>query len=198
MLWSRGNADSTLRFLQTDRPVETRARLALVPRQRLSFALACGSWGSSPWRNCADLQQDERHWAGRPQGDPFERTTMSEQINVSGPMYRPSREDDLGLDTRTKRLLYLAGAGGLAIIVGIAAYSLLTRHSGATPCPFGRRIGPIRVKRRAGSSRPSGGQEAVGGDAHDDREPAGTREIKQPLRAVSKPRSSSREAVHGT
>jgi arginyl-tRNA synthetase len=30
MLWNRGKDDSTLRFLQVDRPVETRARLALV------------------------------------------------------------------------------------------------------------------------------------------------------------------------
>ncbi len=30
MLWSRGKDDSTLRFLRVDRPVETRARLALV------------------------------------------------------------------------------------------------------------------------------------------------------------------------
>jgi arginyl-tRNA synthetase len=30
MLWNRGRDDSTLRFLQTNRPVETRARLALV------------------------------------------------------------------------------------------------------------------------------------------------------------------------
>jgi arginyl-tRNA synthetase len=30
MLWNRGRDDSTLRFLQADRPVETRARLALV------------------------------------------------------------------------------------------------------------------------------------------------------------------------
>jgi len=72
---------------------------------------------------------------------------MSEQINVSGPMYRPSREDDLSLDTRTKRLLYLAGAGGLAIIVGIAAYSLLTRHSGGDTLPIVQADSrPIRVK----------------------------------------------------
>jgi arginyl-tRNA synthetase len=30
MLWNRGRDDSTLRFLQTGRPTETRARLALV------------------------------------------------------------------------------------------------------------------------------------------------------------------------
>jgi arginyl-tRNA synthetase len=30
MLWNRGKDDSTLRFLQADRPAETRARLALV------------------------------------------------------------------------------------------------------------------------------------------------------------------------
>jgi len=30
MLWNRGRDDTTLRFLQTDRPAETRARLALV------------------------------------------------------------------------------------------------------------------------------------------------------------------------
>jgi arginyl-tRNA synthetase len=30
MLWNRGRDDATLRFLQADRPAETRARLALV------------------------------------------------------------------------------------------------------------------------------------------------------------------------
>ena len=30
MLWKQGRGDSTLRFLQADRPAETRDRLALV------------------------------------------------------------------------------------------------------------------------------------------------------------------------
>jgi hypothetical protein len=50
--------------------------------------------------------------------------------HASGPMYRPSHNDDEGMDPGTRRLLYLAGFGGLAILVGIAAYSLTGRSSG--------------------------------------------------------------------
>ena len=66
---------------------------------------------------------------------------MSEQVNANGPtmgaqmgarmgpMYRPSHSDDQGIDQGTMRLLYLAGAGGLAILAGIAAYSLTGRST---------------------------------------------------------------------
>jgi hypothetical protein len=54
---------------------------------------------------------------------------MSEQVNANGPMYRPSRGDDQGIDPGTMRMLYLAGFGGLAILAGIAAYSLTGRSS---------------------------------------------------------------------
>jgi len=59
---------------------------------------------------------------------------MSEQVNVSGPMYRPSHGDDNGMDEGTKRILWLSGAGGLAILLGIAAYSLTGRsHPDVVP-----------------------------------------------------------------
>ena len=59
---------------------------------------------------------------------------MSEQVNANGPMYRPSRGDDQGIDAGTMRLLYLAGAGGLLILAGIAGYSLIG-HSGGDVLP---------------------------------------------------------------
>jgi hypothetical protein len=71
---------------------------------------------------------------------------MSEQINVSGPMYRPSRDDTQGIDAGTMRLLYLAGFGGVAILVGIAVYSL-TGHSRGDAVPIVQADQrPVRVK----------------------------------------------------
>jgi hypothetical protein len=71
---------------------------------------------------------------------------MSEQINVSGPMYRPSRDDTQGMDAGTMRLLYLAGCGGVAILVGIAVYSLAGRsHGDAVPIVQADQR-PVRVK----------------------------------------------------
>ena len=52
---------------------------------------------------------------------------MSEQVNDSGPMYRPSHDDSQGMDAGTMRMLYLAGFGGVAILVGVAVYSLTGR-----------------------------------------------------------------------
>ena len=63
-----------------------------------------------------------------------------------GPMYRPSHDDDAGIDAGTKRILYLMGAGGLAILVGIAGYSLMGRSgSGVVPVVQADQ-NPIRVK----------------------------------------------------
>jgi len=59
---------------------------------------------------------------------------MSEQVNANGPMYRPSRGDDQGIDSGTMRLLYLAGAGGLSILAAIAGYTLIG-HSGGDVLP---------------------------------------------------------------
>jgi len=59
---------------------------------------------------------------------------MSEQVNANGPMYRPSQGDEQGMDAGTMRLLYLAGAGGLLILAGIAGYSLIG-HSGGDVLP---------------------------------------------------------------
>jgi hypothetical protein len=59
---------------------------------------------------------------------------MSEQVNVSGPMYRPSQDDTRGMDAGTMRLLYLAGFGGVAILVGVAIYGL-TGHSHGDAVP---------------------------------------------------------------
>ena len=71
---------------------------------------------------------------------------MSEQINVSGPMYRPSRDDTQGMDAGTMRLLYLAGFGGVAILVGVAVYSL-TGHSHGDAVPIVQADArPVRVK----------------------------------------------------
>jgi hypothetical protein len=65
---------------------------------------------------------------------------------VSGPMYRPSRDDDAGIDAGTKRILYLMGAGGLAILVGIAGYSLTGRSGGGVVPVVQADQSPMRVK----------------------------------------------------
>ena len=48
MLWSRGNADSTLRFLQADHPAETRARLALVEATATTIRSGLAVLGVAP------------------------------------------------------------------------------------------------------------------------------------------------------
>jgi arginyl-tRNA synthetase len=48
MLWSRGNRDSTLRFLQADRPAETRARLALVAATAITIRSGLAVLGVTP------------------------------------------------------------------------------------------------------------------------------------------------------
>lgn len=58
---------------------------------------------------------------------------MSEQVHASGPMYRPSHDEDPGTDGKTMRLLAIMGGGGLAILAGIAAYSLTGRGGGDLP-----------------------------------------------------------------
>jgi hypothetical protein len=71
---------------------------------------------------------------------------MSDQVHASGPMYRPSRDDTLGIDAGTRRVLYLMGAGGLVILAGVAAYSFIG-HSGSGVVPVVQADqGPIRVK----------------------------------------------------
>jgi hypothetical protein len=71
---------------------------------------------------------------------------MSEQVNPSGPMYRPSRDDSIGVDAGTMRLLYLAGFGGLAILAGLAVY-ILAGHSHSDVVPVVQADQrPVRVK----------------------------------------------------
>ena len=48
MLWNRGKDDSTLRFLQADRPEETRARLALVAATAIVIRSGLGVMGVEP------------------------------------------------------------------------------------------------------------------------------------------------------
>jgi len=71
---------------------------------------------------------------------------MSEQIDVSGPMYRPSRDSDQGMERGTMRMLYLAGFGGVAIMAGIAIYSLTGRSGGDVLPVVQADQRPIRVK----------------------------------------------------
>jgi hypothetical protein len=71
---------------------------------------------------------------------------MSEQVNDSGPMYRPSHADGNGMDAGTMRLLWMAGAGGLAILVGIAVYSLTGRSSNNVVPVIQADSRPVRVK----------------------------------------------------
>jgi hypothetical protein len=61
-------------------------------------------------------------------------------------MYRPSRDDDQGIDVGTRRILYSMGAGGLVILVGIAIYTF-AGHSGGGVVPVVQADqGPLRVK----------------------------------------------------
>jgi arginyl-tRNA synthetase len=48
MLWNRGKDDSTLRFLQPDRPAETLARLALVAATAVVIRSGLGVMGVAP------------------------------------------------------------------------------------------------------------------------------------------------------
>ena len=48
MLWNRGRDDSTLRFLQADRPVETLARLALVAATAIVIRSGLAVLGVAP------------------------------------------------------------------------------------------------------------------------------------------------------
>ena len=48
MLWNRGKDDSTLRFLQADRPAETRARLALVAATAMVIRSGLAVMGVAP------------------------------------------------------------------------------------------------------------------------------------------------------
>ena len=71
---------------------------------------------------------------------------MSEQVNDSGPMYRPSHDDGKSMDPGTMRLLWMAGFGGLAILVGIAVYSLTGRSSSNVVPVVQADSRPVKVK----------------------------------------------------
>ncbi len=60
---------------------------------------------------------------------------MSEQVNDSGPIYRASHDEDQRMDAGTMRILVIMGLGGIAILGGIAAYSMSGRGNsgGAVP-----------------------------------------------------------------
>jgi len=71
---------------------------------------------------------------------------MSEQVNDSRPMYRPSHDDGIGVDAGTMRLLYLAGFGGLAMLAGLAVYILAGHSNGGIVPVVQADQRPIRVK----------------------------------------------------
>jgi hypothetical protein len=71
---------------------------------------------------------------------------MPEQVHVSGPMYRPSHDDYQGVDAGTKRILYLMGAGGLAILLGFGAYRVLGHSGGGVVPVIQAEQGPLRIK----------------------------------------------------
>jgi arginyl-tRNA synthetase len=48
MLWNRGKDDSTLRFLQAERPDDTRARLALVAATAVVIRSGLAVMGVTP------------------------------------------------------------------------------------------------------------------------------------------------------
>jgi hypothetical protein len=61
-------------------------------------------------------------------------------------MYRPSRDEGHGLDPGMVRLLYLGAFGGLAILVGVAAFTLAHRSGTDAPPVIQAVEGPVRVK----------------------------------------------------
>lgn len=71
---------------------------------------------------------------------------MPEQVHISGPMYRPSHDDYQGVDSGTKRILYLMGAGGLAILLGFGAYRVMGHAGGGVVPVIQAEQGPLRVK----------------------------------------------------
>ncbi|MGA3002298.1 MAG: SPOR domain-containing protein [Acetobacteraceae bacterium] len=71
---------------------------------------------------------------------------MPEQVHFSGPMYRPSHDDYHGVDAGTKRILYLMGAGGLAILLGFGAYRVIGHSGGGVVPVIQAEQGPLRVK----------------------------------------------------
>ena len=120
---------------------------------------------------------------------------MSEQINVSGPMYRPSRDTTEGVNAGTMRMLYLAGLGGVAILVGVAVYSLTGRsHGGAVPIVQAD-LRPIKVK----PENPGGmtvGPEAAQIDPNNSRLAPGTEEPNpRALMAINGPSKGAIQPV---
>jgi hypothetical protein len=76
---------------------------------------------------------------------------MSDQVQtagpeITGPMYRPSRDEEAGIDAGTKRILYMMGAGGFAILVAIAGYSLVGHSGGGVVPVIQADQNPLRVK----------------------------------------------------
>jgi len=71
---------------------------------------------------------------------------MSEQVNVSGPVSRLSRDDDHGMEPGMLRLLYFGAFGGLAILAGVAAYTFAHRSGTNAPPVIAAAEGPIRIK----------------------------------------------------
>jgi len=71
---------------------------------------------------------------------------MPEQAHISGPMYRPSHDDYQGVDAGTKRILYLMGAGGLAILLGFGAYRVIGHSGGGVVPVIQAEQGPLRIK----------------------------------------------------
>jgi cell division septation protein DedD len=72
---------------------------------------------------------------------------MSDDVNASGPLYRPSHDDDPGMDSGTLRILILMGIGGVAILAGIALFDLLGHGGAGGPVPVVQaNPSPIRVR----------------------------------------------------
>jgi hypothetical protein len=71
---------------------------------------------------------------------------MPEQVHFSGPMYRPSHDDYQGIDRGTKRILYLMGAGGLALLLAFGAYRVIGHSGGGVVPVIQAEQGPLRIK----------------------------------------------------
>ena len=109
MLWNRGKDDSTLRFLQADRPAETLARLALVAATAVVIRSGLAVMGVDARRGNA--------------------LNVSEHASVRTPTYRVARSR--GMDPATRRLALTAAVLGGAFLAVVGAWSLVGhRHHG--------------------------------------------------------------------
>ena len=125
---------------------------------------------------------------------------MSEQLASNGPMYRPSRDDDQGLDPGLIRALLIAGGVGAVLIAGYAGYKAIGHSSGPIPVitadprpmrvrpenPGGMLVAPEEAQAAPGETRLAPGTEEPNPRALTARlDSAGAPPAPAPVRAIT-------------